>query len=301
MRHIFAKVFQKLATEDHRIVFLTGDLGFRAFESLRQTMGSRFINAGVAEHNMVTVAAGLAYAGLKPWVYSIAPFITIKVLEEIRNDICFPKHDVKLIGLGGGFDYGIAGPTHHVLQDVAVMTSLPHMNVYLPAFPSDLSSLISHLYAHPGPAYIRLMKAQEPSISPPLYAPLRKLKSGKKVVTVVLGSLIQTVLAALDRLPPKEDTVEVWVASKLPLGDTQSLLTSLRRMKTVCIIEEHGEVGGLGDMVSRRIHSAGIPMKQFHHIYAKGYRSGKYGDRQFHLKENGLDEERIADVFRSFF
>src|SRR5258708_5014050 len=118
MRYAFAKIIEKIAQKDKKVVFMTGDLGYHAFEKLKAVMGNRFINAGVAEHNMVTAAAGMAYAGLKPWIYSIAPFVTVKVLEEIRNDVYLPNYNVKIVGLGGGYDYGIAGPTHHALSDV---------------------------------------------------------------------------------------------------------------------------------------------------------------------------------------
>src|SRR3990167_8515564 len=118
MRYKFADNLLKIAKKDKKIVLMTGDLGAHLFEPLREELGDRFINAGVAEHNMVTAAAGMAYAGLKPWIYSIAPFVTVKVLEEIRNDICLPNYNVKIIGLGGGYDYGIAGPTHHAINEI---------------------------------------------------------------------------------------------------------------------------------------------------------------------------------------
>ena len=101
------------------MVFLTGDLGFMALEALQAAMGPRFINAGVAEQNMVSVAAGLARQGMETWVYSIAPFLYARPFEQIRNDIAFHGLPVKLIGNGGGYGYGVMGPTHHAIEDTA--------------------------------------------------------------------------------------------------------------------------------------------------------------------------------------
>ena len=105
-------------------VFLTGDLGFKALEPLRDALGSRFINAGVAEQNMVSVAAGLAAPDLRPWVYSIAPFIYARPFEQIRNDVCLHALPVVFVGNGGGYGYGVMGSTHHALEDYGILLSL---------------------------------------------------------------------------------------------------------------------------------------------------------------------------------
>jgi transketolase len=120
--------------EDPQFIFLTGDLGFNALEPLREAMGTRFINAGVAEQNMVSVAAGLAMSGLRPWVYSIAPFIYGRPFEQIRNDVCLHDLPVALVGNGGGYAYGVMGSTHHALEDYGVLLTLPNLRVYVPAF-----------------------------------------------------------------------------------------------------------------------------------------------------------------------
>ena len=113
------------AAEQEDMVFLTGDLGFNALEPLRAAMGDRFINAGVAEQNMVTVAAALAAQDLEVWVYSIAPFVYARPFEQIRNDICFHHRPVTLIGNGGGYGYGVMGPTHHAIEDYGALLTLP--------------------------------------------------------------------------------------------------------------------------------------------------------------------------------
>ena len=110
-------------------VFLTGDLGFMALETVREKFGKYFINAGVAEQNMISVAAGLAAEGFIPWVYSISPFATLRPYEQLRNDVCHHNLPVKIVGNGGGYGYGIMGATHHTLEDIGAMRLLPGMKV----------------------------------------------------------------------------------------------------------------------------------------------------------------------------
>src|SRR5579872_5012298 len=138
MKIDFIKELNKIAIKDKKIFFLTGDLGFNAFEDIRDSLCERFINAGVAEQNMVSVAAGLAVAGLKPWVHSISSFLTLKTVEQVRNDICHNNLSVKLMGFGGGYGYGIMGESHHILEDLAIYSSFPNLKMYIPAFLEDI-------------------------------------------------------------------------------------------------------------------------------------------------------------------
>src|SRR5579863_3359405 len=161
------------------MVFLTGDLGFMSLEPLQQAMGERFINAGVAEQNMISVSAALARQGLDVWVYSIAPFCYARPFEQIRNDITFHGLSVKLIGNGGGYGYGVMGPTHHAIEDYGILLTLPNMSVYVPAFDEDLEAVISRMGDNAGPAYLRLGRGEAPKdFSIPSYAPWRQLTHG---------------------------------------------------------------------------------------------------------------------------
>src|SRR6516165_12065869 len=116
------------SVQNKNMIFLTGDLGFMALEPLREAMGEGFVNAGVAEQNMITVAAALAAQNLEVWIYSIAPFMYARPFEQIRNDICFHNLPVKMIGNGGGYGYGVMGPTHHAIDDYGALLTLPGMS-----------------------------------------------------------------------------------------------------------------------------------------------------------------------------
>src|ERR1700722_13177629 len=145
MRNAFCAAVVELSAA-RPFVFFTGDLGFMALEPLQRAMGERFINAGVAEQNMISVAAGAASVGEQCWTYSIAPFLYGRPFEQIRNDVCLHDFDVKLVGNGGGYGYGVMGATHHAIEDYGAMLCLPHLRAYVPAFDGDVRVMIEQLF-----------------------------------------------------------------------------------------------------------------------------------------------------------
>ena len=283
--------------EDPQFIFLTGDLGFNALEPLREAMGSRFINAGVAEQNMVSVAAGLAMSGLRPWVYSIAPFMYGRPFEQIRNDVCLHDLPVTLVGNGGGYAYGVMGSTHHALEDYGVLLTLPNLRVYVPAFADDVPAAISRISALAHPAYLRLGKCERPKdFTLPEYAPWRRLTTGNGPVMVVVGPLVGGILQAVSDMEENHRPT-IWVVSELPIveGDVPALFfEDLNRSGRLFVIEEHVAQGGAGSMLSPILVSRQQPLRQFVHRYARGYVSGLYGSQQFHRRESGLDADSIV-------
>jgi transketolase len=279
-------------------VFLTGDLGFRALEPLRDAMGERFINAGIAEQNMVSVAAGLANRGLDTWIYSIAPFCYARPFEQIRNDICLHGLPVKLVGNGGGYGYGVMGATHHALEDYGVLLSLQKMHAFVPAFAADLEELIPKIAAFPYPAYLRLGRCERPAdYAVPSYAPWRKLISGEGPVVLVVGPLVGGLLAALQRLDRKLRPV-LWALTELPLEANpvpSDFIADLERSRSLCVVEEHVASGGAGQMIAHFLLTRGVQLN-FEHVCSQGYPSGSYGSQEFHRKECGLDPESLKNL-----
>ena len=274
-------------------VFLTGDLGFGALEPLRDAMGTRFLNAGVSEQNMVSVAAGLAKSGLRPWVYSIAPFLYARSFEQIRNDVCLHDFPVVLVGNGGGYGYGVMGSTHHALEDYGALLTLPNLRALIPAFDSDVGAAIARLMESEHPAYLRLGLSEQPKwlVQPPPFAPWRRLRQGARVVVAAAGPLAGGILAAIEEAGLDAD---VWLVSELPSDPPAEFLRSIRDADLLMAIEEHTAAGGFGYLLAHRLLAAGVSPRRFVHRCALGYPSGLYGSQQFHRRECGLDPASIV-------
>jgi len=280
---------------DPDFVFLTGDLGFQALEPLREAMGARFINAGVAEQNMITVAAGLARSGLRPWAYSIAPFIYARPFEQIRNDVCQHRLPVRLVGNGGGFAYGVMGGTHHALEDYGVLLCLAHMRAFVPAFDADVWAMVDALQTLAGPAYLRLGRSEQPRDWPvPPYAPWRRLLPGERATLLVVGPLVGGIVALLRDLAPA-DRPDLWALCELPIDELPgAFLDSVARSQHLVVVEEHGARGGAGELIARELLLRGHAPARFSHQHARGYPSGRYGSQSFHRVECGIDAESVV-------
>ncbi len=276
------------------LVFLTGDLGFMALEPLRESLGPRFINAGVAEQNMVGVAAGLARCSLRSWTYSIAPFTYARPFEQIRNDICLHSLPVVMVGNGGGYGYGVMGATHHALEDYGALLTLNALRAYVPAFDSDIQTLVPLLMETSRPAYLRLGLDEAPKdyVVPP-YASWRRIVRGSGPIILVCGSLVGGLIGPILQVPPA-DRPTLWLVSELPLdfipGD---FLDDVRRSPHLMVVEEHVANGGVGEQLARQLLLLGVAPARFSHRCATGYPSGRYGSQRFHRRECGLDTAGI--------
>ena len=277
-------------------IFLTGDLGFQALEPLQAAAGSRFINAGVAEQNMVSVAAGLAWTGLKPWVYSIGPFVYARPYEQIRNDVCMHDMPVTLVGNGGGYGYGVMGRTHHSLGDYGALLCLEQMRVFVPCFGADIQPLVDHLSRYEHPAYLRLGRCEIPAGSkPPAYAAWRQLTRGPGATILAVGPLGGSLWEALLAIPASQ-LPNLWVVTELPIRADDippAFLDQVRLSQRLMVVEEHVSQGGAGQMLAHALALMGQSPLRFAHRCALDYPSGSYGSQKFHRRESGLDPASI--------
>jgi transketolase len=277
---------------DPRMLFLTGDLGFMALEPLQKSMGPRFINAGVAEQNMMSVAAGLARQDFDVWAYSIAPFCYARPFEQIRNDIAFHKLPVKLVGNGGGYGYGVMGPTHHAIEDYGVLLCLPHMAVFVPVFDEDLRAAVASAGACGRPAYLRLGRGERPpGFAVPDYAPWRQLTQGAGPLVLAVGPLAGSYIAAFERLAPASRP-NLWAVSELPLELNplpEPLLAQLRETSCLVVAEEHVRRGGFGAELVLWLAERGWQLPRFHHLYARAHHYERYGSQAYLRRLSGLD------------
>lgn len=289
MRRSFCSALVAAASRPD-LVFLTGDLGFMALEPLRDALGGRFINAGVAEQNMIGVAAGLAREGWRPWAYSIAPFLYARPFEQLRNDVALHRLPVALVGNGGGYGYGVMGATHHALEDYGVLLALGGITVVVPAFEADVAEAVSRMLTSPGPCYLRLGADESPPgfPRPPLEA-WRRLTTGPRGTIVVCGPLVGGLLAAVEGLPAARRPT-IWLVSELPIVELPApFLADVEATGHLLVAEEHVASGGLGERLARDLLLRGVAPRRFTHRHACGYRSGRYGSQAFHRRECGLD------------
>jgi len=295
MRNALCDTLVGMADEPD-FVFLTGDLGYMALEPLQAALGERFINAGVAEQNMVSVAAGLARAGLRPWAYSIAPFVYARPFEQIRNDICLHDLPVVLAGNGGGYAYGVMGSTHHALEDYGVLLTLPNMRAFVPAFAADLGPIVRRLFQFPCPAYLRLGRDEKPTgFMLPEYQPWRRLIAGGGPVVVVVGPLAGSFLEPFAALPESQRP-SFWVATELPFTpDTlpSAFLEDLGRAEHLIVVEEHVAQGGAGQMLAHCLLTLGLAPRRFTHRHAANGALTCYGSQQFLRRKHGLDPASV--------
>jgi transketolase len=287
MRDEFARSMIALFQRRSDLVFLTGDVGYLAVEEIAVTYDERFINAGIAEQNMVSLAAGLAHEGHLPWVYSIAPFVAFRPYEQIRTDVCLHKLPVKLVGNGGGYGYGIMGATHHALEDVGAMRALPNMRLYIPLTAADVGQVVELMAEDPLPNYLRLNRAARIPGEIPSFAPWRRIKRGRSAVIVALGPVVETLYEMGDE--ELLDDLEIWSVGTFPLEALPAdLVASIDEKQRLVTIEEHYLPCGLAEAVSYQVLRLGASLRSFTSVHAKGYPSGRYGSQRWHQEENGL-------------
>jgi transketolase len=287
MRDEFAQAMIALFGKRRDLVFITGDVGYMAVEGIAETYGERFINAGIAEQNMVSLAAGLAREGHLPWVYSMATFVAFRPYEQIRTDVCLHELPVKLVGNGGGYGYGIMGATHHALEDVGVMRVLPNIRLYLPLTAADVPDVVNTMAQDPLPNYLRLNTAAEIPGEVPPFAQWRKIKAGGKCIVIGMGPVVGNLFELRDQA--LLDDVEIWSVGVLPIDDIPAeLIASLEEKQRVVIIEEHYRSCGIAEALSYLLLRQGVCPRSFTSLHAAGYPSGRYGSQRWHQEESHL-------------
>jgi transketolase len=301
MRVEFVKAVDEVLARDAKSMFVTGDLGYLALEGVAAKYGKRFLNAGVAEQNMMGVAAGMALAGMRPWVYSIAPFAVFRCLEQIRNDVCLHRLPVRIAGNGGGYTYGIMGATHHALEDLAVLRPMPNMRLFFPCSNDHVAAAVAQISALSGPSYIRLAISPYTTALAPLsedrqtltrhYAARREPRA-TSVTVIGVGHGVQVALRALAADGLARENVDVFGVARFP-WDWKSdiaLIRSVMESGNVIVVEEHYADGGMGESLQASLP----PTKSFQILAASYSPEQRYGSPAFHLAQCGLTPEALV-------
>ena len=297
MRNAFAKEITRLAAADERVVLLSGDIGNNLFEDLKQVGERHFLNCGIAEANMIGVAAGMAMSGLRPIVYTITPFTTTRCFEQIRVDLCYHEAPVTIVGTGSGLSYAELGPTHHSLEDIAILRSLPGMTVMAPCDIREMQAGLRAALRHDGPVYIRIGKKGEPNIHAAdidlTIGKAIELQAGHDIELLATGVIMPEALKAAEILSERGLSVGVASFPSVKPLDTAYLEDVTKRSKLLVTIEEHGRIGGFGSAVAewRAGRRNGPPLlmlgasDEFLHVI---------GDQNFARDIYGLTAEKIA-------
>lgn len=296
MRRELVESLVQLATQDERIVLLTGDLGFAALEPFAERFPQRFFNAGVAEQNMVGMATGLAEAGFTPYVYSITTFASMRPYEFIRNGPVLHGLPVRVIGIGEGVDYGHNGMTHYALEDVALMRAQPGLAVVVPAASEQVGALLAAVQPLPGPVYARVSKQ---SVSVPALegrfelGRVQQLVDGDDVALVVMGGMSEYALEASRQLSTAGVAAGVTVVSSVSPAPVGDLIGVLGNVPIALSVEAHYVTGGLGSLLSEVIAEHGLGCR----LVRAGVRDqplGISGGRDYMHRQLGLAPERLA-------
>jgi transketolase len=298
MRSAFASALLELAAEDERVMLLTGDLGFAVLEPFAERYPDRFVNVGVAEQNMVGIATGLAEAGYTPYVYSIATFASMRGYEFVRNGPILHRLPVRVVGVGGGMDYGHNGMTHYAVEDAGIMRVQPGIAVVAPADPAQTRAALPLVQALPGPAYLRLGKESEavPGLDGRFaLGRTERLGDGQDVALVALGGMAASAVGAADLLEAAGIRTRVLVVSSLAPAPTEDLAEQLGDVRLALTAEAHYVNGALGSLVAETIAEAGLPCR----LVRAGLRTtpaGVTGSRPYLYDRHGLSPAKLADV-----
>lgn len=253
MRFAVVEEIYEAALRDKNIYFITGDLSHAKVEEFKKNIPDQYINAGMAEQNLIGVAAGLALSGMKVFVYSIVPFITLRCFEQIKVDVCYQNVDVTIIGVGAGFAYSAMGATHHAIEDIATLRALPHMQIVSPSNPLEGRLIAREIIQRSGPAYIRIGKGGEPLPNREYTLTFGKgfvMKEGKDATIFATGPIMSEALHAAELLDGQGVSTEVVNLHTIKPLDVGIIKDRVRSRKALFTLEEHSLLGGLGSAVA---------------------------------------------------
>lgn len=305
MRTTFINTLTELAEKDNRIFLLTGDLGFSILEKFQNKFSDRYFNIGIAEANMVGIAAGLALSGKNVFIYSIVPFATMRCFEQIRNDLCYQNLNVKIIGVGSGLCYGSAGPTHHSIIDIAIMRTLPNITIICPGDPVEVEMATKISLLHKGPVYIRLGKTNEPRVhKQKINFKLGKgitIKDGNDITIISTGNMLYNSKCVSDKLINRGiDTRLISMHTIKPI-DKEIILKAAQETKIIFTIEEHSSIGGLSSAVSEVLIKEDAKKVIFKSFYISDNYYKYIGDQEYLRKISSLSIEQIFNDIMKYY
>ncbi len=299
MRDTFVKTLIELAKENKSIELITGDLGFGVLKPFWEQCPDQFTNAGIAEQNMTTVAAGMALTGKKVFTYSIGNFSTLRCLEQIRNDCAYHKADVKIVCIGGGFVYGSLGMSHQATEDLAVLRALPDVVVMAPADLTEAEECTKALVKYPGTAYLRLGRGGEKRIHKKIQnfeiGKAIKINDGKKVAIFSTGAIFEEIKGALEFLMKRGIEPAVYTFPTVKPIDSELVRDVAKEFELIVTCEEHNVIGGFGSAVAELMAELRDRKAILVRIGVNDVYSVRVGDQKYLRQQYGIDAKCIAE------
>jgi transketolase len=297
LRQAFIQSMCRLAAKDPRIVLLTGDLGYMVMEPFRHQFPDRFVNVGVAEQNMIGLATGLAEAGLLPYTYSIATFASLRPFEFIRNGPVLHNLPVRIVGMGAGFEYGHAGPTHYGIEDIATLRTLPGLTVVIPADPAQTATAMEETSKLPGPVYYSLGK-DDHAVLPELGGRFelglaQVIREGGDIAIISMGSVSREAVAAANELAARGMECTVAVVSNFNPDPDDDIAELLANCSYVITVEAQTVSGGLGACVASIIATRGLSCR-LRSLAVRTSPDGTSGSQPDRWRKHGLDRASIV-------
>ena len=288
MRSVFSKSILAAAQADPKVLLLTGDHGYALFDEFRKCLPAQFINAGIAEQNMVGVAAGLAKAGFKPIVYGLSAFVPVRVLEQIKIDVCYENLPVVFMGDGAGLVYSSLGSSHQSTEDIAILRCIPNISILSPCDTQEMQYAMDEALRFSSPQYVRMGKSDvgqvhSTAVSVPI-GDLIPVHAGTRtdIAFIATGSMVKTALTLAQTA-----NCSVWsVPSIKPINSSQ-LHEIAQQASTLVVFEEHSVMGGLGSLIAEIMCETGTT--KVIRIGIQDRFSQKCGSYEYLLKEHGID------------
>lgn len=301
MRAAFTDTLVRLAKADPKVLLLTGDHGYTLFDDFRRECRAQYINAGIAEQNMVGMAAGLARTGFRPFVYGLSAFIPVRVLEQIKLDIAHDQLPVILIGDGAGFVYSHLGTSHQSTEDIACTRAIPDLAIYSPADRFEVTVCMELAYQSKAPVYLRLGKSDRGDVHREILhasiGALLQIQQGQAggVSFIATGSMVRT---AMDIAAEDYPEASVWSVPIIKPLDQKQVAAICAQSRAIVVLEEHSVIGGVGSAIAEiatelspvRLLRIGVPDRFSQHC----------GTYEYLLKEHGLDRAAVAQRIQAF-
>lgn len=298
MRDTFVRTLVELAKQDKNIELVTGDLGFGVLKPFWEQCPDQFTNAGIAEQNMTSMAAGMALEGKNVFTYSIGNFPTLRCLEQIRNDCAYHRANVTVVCVGGGFVYGSLGMSHQATEDLAILRALPEIVVMAPADTVEAEECTKALAKYQGTAYLRLGRGGEKRIHEKIdgfqIGKAIKVHDGTRIAIFSTGAIFEEVTAAHDELKERGYNPAVFTFPTVKPIDRETIERISSKFNLVVSVEEHNVVGGFGGAVAEIM--AEMKEKKAHllRIGLNDEYSVRVGNQKYLRRQYGMDSEAIV-------